>query len=187
MDPNLIRVYRWLLFRLGQFSYAVIVMTHTIHILEADYDNPRHAADLIAMLDAYAQDPMGGGRALAAVVKARLVPGLRAHPAAYTFLAYQGEPGIGGEPVGIANCFMGFSTFAGKTLLNIHDLAVTPSARRMGVGRKLLDAVRDKARQLGCCKVTLEVRDDNPAAQKLYADYGFHDDGIPHRFWNLKV
>ena len=158
-----------------------------VYIIEADFDNPRHQADLIAMLDDYAQDPMGGGRPLTEEVRARLIPGLRAHPAAYSFLAYKGDPNTGGEAIGLANCFMGFSTFAGKPLINIHDISVTKAARRMGVGRKLLDAVRDKAKSLGCCYVTLEVREDNPTAQKVYADYGFHDQGIPHHFWKLKV
>ncbi len=163
-----------------------------IQIVEADLTDPQHQSDLVAMLDAYAQDPMGGGEPMAEDVKARLVTGLQAHPATFVFLAYRGDPGdrsssAGGEPIGIANCFLGFSTFAAKPLINIHDLAVIPQARRLGVGRKLLDAVAGKAKSLHCCAVTLEVRDDNPAAQKLYADYGFHDNGIPHRFWKLKV
>lgn len=157
-----------------------------IHVIQADLTDPRHQSDLIAMLDAYAQDPMGGGEPMTAEVKRRLIPGLLAHPAAYVFLAYR-ETTNGKEAVGIANCFLGFSTFAAKPLINIHDLAVVPTARRLGVGRKLLDSVAAKAKSLGCCVVTLEVRDDNPAAQKLYADYGFHDNGIPHRFWKLKV
>jgi ribosomal protein S18 acetylase RimI-like enzyme len=158
-----------------------------IQIIEADFDNPRHQADLVSMLDAYAQDPMGGGQPMDEDVKARLVPGLKAHPAAYTFLAYRGDPDKGGEAAGIANCFLGFSTFAARPLINIHDLAVAPTARRMGVGRKLLDAVKAKAETLGCCAVTLEVREDNAGAQKLYGSYGFHDDGMPHHFWKLKV
>ncbi len=167
-------------------------MTQAITILQANLDDPRHRSDLVAMLDAYAQDPMGGGKPMSADVKENLVPGLRAHPAAFVFLAYRGDPEdsgeiCGGEAVGIANCFLGFSTFAAKPLINIHDLAVVPGARRSGVGRLLLDAVTAKAKSLGCCAVTLEVRDDNPAAQKLYTDYGYHDDGIPHRFWKLKV
>lgn len=161
--------------------------TPSIHVIQADYDNPRHGADIAAMLDAYARDPMGGGAPLPEEVRQRLIPGLKAHPASYTFLAYQGDPDNGGRAAGIANCFMGFSTFAGRPLINIHDLAVHHSARRMGVGRKLLDAVRDHAKALGCCVVTLEVRDDNPAACKLYADYGFNDQGHPHRFWKLKL
>lgn len=162
--------------------------SHTsISIIQADLDNPHHQADLVAMLDTYAQDPMGGGKPMAEDVKARLVPGLRAHPASYSFLAYRGDPDKGGEAVGIANCFLGFSTFAGRPLINIHDLAVSATVRRMGVGRMLLDAVKAKAESLDCCAVTLEVRDDNPAARKLYANYGFNDNSIPHRFWKLKV
>ena len=158
-----------------------------IHVTQADLDNPRHQADLVAMLDAYAKDPMGGGEALPEDVKARLVPGLKAHPTAMIFLAYQGDPDTDGQAAGVANCFTGFSTFAAKPLINIHDLAVAPTARRMGVGRKLLDAVVEKATSLGCCAVTLEVRDDNPAARKLYQSYGFHDQGVPHRFWKFKL
>ena len=54
--------------------------TPTIHVILADYDNPRHCADIVAMLDAYAQDPMGGGRPLPDDVKQRLIPGLKKHP-----------------------------------------------------------------------------------------------------------
>jgi ribosomal protein S18 acetylase RimI-like enzyme len=161
-----------------------------IEVIQADLTDPRHQADLLGMLDAYAQDMMGGGEPMADDVKARLIPGLQAHPTAYVFLAYRkdpGDPDSGGTPVGIANCFVGFSTFTAKPLINIHDLAVIPTARRMGVGRKLIDAVAEMAKSLDCCVVTLEVRDDNPAARKLYTDYGFNDGGTPHRFWKLKV
>ncbi len=162
----------------------------SIQIIQADLTNPRHQADLIAMLDAYAQDPMGGGQPMPDDVKTRLIPGLQAHPATFIFLAYQqnpDDPDAIHKPVGIANCFLGFSTFAAKPLINIHDLAVIPNARRLGVGQKLLDAVADKARSLHCCAVTLEVRDDNPAARNLYQAYGFHDNNTPHRFWKLKL
>tara|TARA_R110002111_G_scaffold133331_1_gene199175 strand:- start:141 stop:626 length:486 start_codon:yes stop_codon:yes gene_type:complete len=159
----------------------------TIHVIQADLNNPRHQADLVAMLDAYAQDPMGGGQPLSEDIKAQLIPGLKAHPTSHVFLAYRGDPQTDGQPAGVANCFTGFSTFAAKPLINIHDLAVAPTARRMGVGRKLLDAVAEKARALGCCSVTLEVRDDNPAAINLYQTYGFSDHGHPHRFWKYKL
>jgi len=164
-------------------------MSHTPYVIEADYDNPKHQGDLVAMLNAYAQDPMGGGRPLKPEVEAKLIPGLQSHPAAMTFLAYQGDPQqADAEPIGIANCFLGFSTFMGKPLINIHDLAVAPEARRLGVARALLDAVKAKAESLGCCALSLEVRDDNPAAQELYEGYGFRDDNdVPHRFKKLKL
>lgn len=38
-------------------------MQDAIRIALADYANPLHAAALVQMLDAYARDPMGGGKA----------------------------------------------------------------------------------------------------------------------------
>jgi ribosomal protein S18 acetylase RimI-like enzyme len=58
-------------------------------------------------------------------------------------------------------------------LVNIHDIAVSPQVRGKGIGRALLAAVEADARQLGCCKITLEVRSDNIRAMQLYRDVGF--------------
>jgi len=77
------------------------------------------------------------------------------------------------EVAGIATCFLGFSTFAAKTLINIHDLAVAPNHRGHGVPRALLDAVEAKARDIGCVKVTLEVQENNERALRVYSAAGF--------------
>ena len=119
------------------------------------------------MLDAYSRDPMGNGKPLPTDVLERLVPELRDHPTAVVLLAYNGE-----RPVGIATCFQGMSTFVARRLLNLHDLAVIPDYRGQGVGRRLMAAVEEKARALGCCKVTLEVLEDNPARQ-IYEAAGY--------------
>ena len=79
------------------------------------------------------------------------------------------------RPVGVAVCFVGYSTFLARPVLNLHDLAVLPEARGGGVGAALLAAVAERARALGCAKVTLEVREDNAAARRLYARTGFVD------------
>jgi GNAT superfamily N-acetyltransferase len=55
-------------------------------------------------------------------------------------LAFQGE-----QPVAVAVCFIGLSTFAAKPLVNIHDCMVLPVFRRKGVGRRLLEAVRSQS------------------------------------------
>ncbi|MDP7573186.1 MAG: GNAT family N-acetyltransferase, partial [Myxococcota bacterium] len=90
------------------------------------------------------------------------------------------------RPVGVAVCFLGFSTFQARPLLNIHDLAVLPEWRGRGVGRALLAAAEDRARQRGCCKLTLEVQDSNRRALQLYERFGFSDfvigDSGPTRF-----
>ncbi|MCG5054506.1 MAG: GNAT family N-acetyltransferase [Myxococcales bacterium] len=139
-----------------------------MEIIEANLDHPEHAAAIVAMTDVYARDGMGSGAPLAADVRARLVPGLRAHPTTLVFLAYDN-----GQPIGIATCFRGFSTFAARTLINIHDLAVVPGYRGHGVGKALLAAVATKARALGCVKLTLEVQENNRRARRVYEGAGF--------------
>ncbi|MGV3722771.1 MAG: GNAT family N-acetyltransferase, partial [Actinomycetota bacterium] len=42
-----------------------------------------------------------------------------------------------------------------------------------GVGRALLTAVEQKARDLDCCKLTLEVQENNQRARGLYQSFGF--------------
>lgn len=135
----------------------------------ADYRDTRDAADLVAMLDAYARDPMGGGAPLADDVKARLPGDLAANPQAFSLLARLDD-----RAVGLANCFMGYSTFAAAPLVNIHDLAVLPDTRGKGVGKALLGAVEAEALKRGACKITLEVLSGNPA-RHLYAREGFGD------------
>jgi ribosomal protein S18 acetylase RimI-like enzyme len=141
-----------------------------VTVIEADLLDPQHQAAIVHLVDAYARDPMGNGEGLPAEVRVRLIPGLRQHPTAMVFLAYDGE-----RPVGIAVCFAGFSTFAARPLINIHDLAVIPEYRGQSVGRLLLERVEAKGRELGCCKLTLEVREDNHHAQRLYQKFGFGD------------
>lgn len=141
-----------------------------IDIVDADLSNPDHARAIVVQLDAYSRDPVANatGRGLTGEVKRDLVPGLRAHPGTFVFLAYRAE-----QALGIAVCFVGFSTFAARRLLNIHDLAVMPEERGRGVGQKLLARAEERARDLGCCKLTLEVQENNARALRLYARFGF--------------
>lgn len=73
-----------------------------------------------------------------------------------------------------------------RPLLNIHDLAVVPEWRGKGIGRALLEAAEASAVRRGCCKLTLEVLDDNQSARALYDRYGFVDfvivESAPTRF-----
>jgi ribosomal protein S18 acetylase RimI-like enzyme len=141
-----------------------------VTVIEADLQDRQHQAAIVYLVDAYARDPMGNGEGLPAEVRDRLIAGLQQHPTTMIYLAFTGD-----EPVGIAVCFLGFSTFAAQPLINIHDLAVVPAYRGQGVGRLLLERVEARGRELGCCKLTLEVRTDNHRAQHLYARAGFGD------------
>lgn len=141
-----------------------------IEIREADFSDPEHRAGIVDVIDSYAREPVGGGHPLSPEVRANLIPGLQSHPTTLVLLAL-----AGGRPVGVAVCFFGFSTFYARRLLNIHDLAVVPEWRGRGVGGALLAAAEERARRDGCCKLTLEVRDDNQGARRLYERCGFTD------------
>jgi GNAT superfamily N-acetyltransferase len=139
-----------------------------IRIVEANLSLRADQEAVLAMVDAYSRDAMGDGKSLDPDVRAQLIPGLRRHPTTLIFLAFDGD-----QPIGAAVCFIGFSTFAAKPLINIHDFVVLPTSRGKGIGRQLLEAVETKAKQLGCCKLTLEVMDKNHQAVRMYQAAGF--------------
>lgn len=137
-------------------------------ITRADYDDPADAGAVIALMDAYARDPMGGGEPLADDVMAELVPLLAATPNAFSLIAR-----LDGEPVGLANCFTSVSTFNALPLVNIHDAVVVQHCRGMGLGRALFAAVEAEALLLGAGKITLEVLSGNEQAKALYRALGY--------------
>jgi len=140
----------------------------SVHVCRADYGNPAHGAAIIQLLDAYAQDPMGGGHALSDFAKSHLVAALAARPQTYSVLAY-----VGDQAVGLVNCIEGFSTFACRPLVNVHDVAVLASHRGRGVAEIMLTLAETIARERGACKLTLEVLQGNAGADRLYRRLGF--------------
>lgn len=139
-----------------------------IEVFIADYRNTAHAAALVDLLDAYASDPAGGGKPLEAAVRQRLPAELAARPQAFSVLAYEG-----GQPVGLVNCIEGFSTFAARPLVNIHDVVVLPSHRGKRVAQQMFALVEEEARRRGACKLTLEVLSGNAPALRAYEREGF--------------
>jgi len=139
-----------------------------VRIAEANLNDSTHQEAVLKMVDAYSLDAMGDGKPLSEEARRFLLPRLREHPTTLIFLAFRGQ-----EPVGIAVCFRGFSTFAARPLMNIHDLAVLPANRGEGISRQLLAAVEKKAREMGCCKLTLEVLEKNQRAREVYEAAGF--------------
>lgn len=142
-----------------------------LHLCLADYGNAAHAAAVLAMLDAYARDPMGGGEGLSEFARTHLIAAMAARPQMFSVLAFDGA----GEqsPVGLVNCIEGFSTFACKPLVNIHDLVVHQNYRGRQLGERLIRFVEDIARTRGACKLTLEVLSGNGPAMRLYERTGF--------------
>jgi ribosomal protein S18 acetylase RimI-like enzyme len=75
--------------------------------------------------------------------------------------------------VGLVNCIEGFSTFACKPLVNVHDVAVLAGYRGQRIGERMLELVETLARERGACKLTLEVLSGNAGAMRLYQRAGF--------------
>lgn len=143
-----------------------------LHVALAAYDNPQDAQAIVTLLDGYASEPAGGGRPLSADVKARLVPEMAARLHMFSVLAWTGD-GAQREAVGLINCVEGFSTFAARPLVNVHDVAVVPHQRGQGVGQAMFACVEKEALRRGACKLTLEVLAGNASARRLYEKQGF--------------
>ncbi|MBT5901249.1 MAG: GNAT family N-acetyltransferase [Opitutaceae bacterium] len=89
-------------------------------------------------------------------------------PNAFTILAY-----VDGEPAGLVNCLEGFSSFACRPLINIHDVVVLENFRGHGLSQRMLQMVEAIAQERDCCKITLEVLSNNTIAKKAYHKFGF--------------
>jgi GNAT superfamily N-acetyltransferase len=141
---------------------------NALNVQRVDYLNAQDAQALVFLLDAYAQDPMGGGEALKPEASSRLCADMSRIAGAASFIAW-----LDGQPIGLINCFEGYSTFKAKPLLNVHDIAVLAGHRGKGVGQALLQAAEAHALSRGCCKLTLEVLSGNAPAMASYKRFGF--------------
>lgn len=145
----------------------------SVSIRQGDLTDAYDAAAIRELLNHYAQHPMGQSEPLNPAILDRVVPAMAQHPTSVVFLADRKNVDSGESMcVGMATCFVGFSTFKASQLINVHDLVVHESARGQGVGGQLLDAVIDYAESERFCAVTLEVQADN-SAQVLYQRKGF--------------
>jgi len=68
--------------------------------------------------------------------------------------------------------------------LHILNLAVDDSARRKGIGKKLVLAAIAQGGRKGVKRAFLEVRSSNSAAQKLYSSIGFFGSGIRRDYYD---
>ncbi len=139
-----------------------------VHTILADLHNETHADDFLKVLCSYAEDPMGGGGPLSAYTISHLVPELKLLSNHVLILCYVDE-----QIAGLCNCFIGFSSFKAKPLLNIHDFAVLPAFRGKGLSKHMLDKAEAVAHEKGCCKLTLEVLEHNTKAKRVYTSFGF--------------
>jgi ribosomal protein S18 acetylase RimI-like enzyme len=150
-----------------------------IEIRDCDFTNQDDRKALISLMNHYMADTMGGALPSYTTNKAlAMVDGLHKHPSKLILLA-----SIEGEYCGLANSFINFSTFSAKPFVNIHDIVVLDKYRNKGIGRRLMEEIVRRARELGCSKITLEVREDNMLAQALYTHLDFKESVPAMHYW----
>jgi len=149
-----------------------------IEIIEGNLRDEQHAENFLRLTSAYMTDPMGEAMVWDDQQRKDVINNMKDHPCAVVLFAK-----AQGKFVGLCTCFYAYSTFLAKPLMNIHDIYVEESARGLGVGTQLVQAIGDIAAKKNCGKITLEVRKDNLNARDLYKGQGFHE--APHSmfFW----
>ncbi|MFC0456410.1 ribosomal protein S18-alanine N-acetyltransferase [Arthrobacter liuii] len=70
-----------------------------------------------------------------------------------------------------------------EPIADVQTIAVVPDFEGRGIGSTLLTELIDEARRRGAADVLLEVRADNPRAQKLYARFGFEQIHVRPRYY----
>lgn len=106
-------------------------------------------------------------------------------PHSYYLVAEQAAQGTASPSPSAARivAYAGLRAAAGSPDADIQTLAVAPAARRRGLGRALMVALLDEASRRGAREVFLEVRADNPNAQRLYLSLGFERLGVRPRYY----
>ena len=86
---------------------------------------------------------------------------------------------LGGDPpAGIVQLRYRWGVWWDAEDCNVEDVFVSADARGSGLGRELVSAAIDRARERGCRRMELDTAADNAPAQGLYRSLGFFDSGI---------
>ena len=139
-----------------------------MEISAIDYSSSRHRDAVLTLLNDYALSPEGGAEELSEYTRKNLLSELELRSGVKVFLAFNQE-----EAAGLLIAIEGFSTFACKPLLNVHDVYVSAGNRTQGVARALFEQMESYAQTIGCCKITLEVLENNRVAREAYQRFGF--------------
>lgn len=79
--------------------------------------------------------------------------------------------------------YAGLSAPAGAGQADVQTIAVDAPSRGRGLGAQLLTVLLDEAVARGADDVLLEVRADNPGAQRLYERHGFEAIAVRPRYY----
>ena len=88
---------------------------------------------------------------------------------------------IDGEVRGIVHYSFQTSTWAPKNYCYLEDLFVAPETRGLGLGRALIDAVKDIAISAGSSRLYWNTDSTNETARKLYDTYTQESGKVQYR------
>ena len=81
---------------------------------------------------------------------------------------------LGGNPAtGVLQLRFRHSVWTGSDDAHLEDLFVDADVRGSGLGRALVDAALERARERGCARIELDANEANEPALRLYRSVGF--------------
>jgi ribosomal protein S18 acetylase RimI-like enzyme len=97
----------------------------------------------------------------------------------------------GDDPVGVLQLRFRHSVWTGTDDAHLEDVFVEDRARGTGVGRALVEAALERARERGCARIELDANEANEPAVALYRSIGFESwseaAGGHNRFMRLRL
>ncbi len=85
---------------------------------------------------------------------------------------------VEGRVRGFANCVVHENTWETQPVCYLEDLFVDPAARGLGIGRTLLEWLRNAMRAEGWARVYWVTKADNDRARRLYDSFTHVDDVV---------
>ncbi len=149
-------------------------MLHVENALEIVHATPADVGEVSPLFDAYRQfyGKPPDVEAARRFLFARLSKG-----ESVVFLARQD-----GLPVGFVQLYPVFSSVGLTRQWILNDLYVVPEARKLGIGRALMERARDLAEATRANCLTLETASDNVPSQRLYESLGWKRDDEFYRY-----
>ena len=144
--------------------------------------DPTDAEQLTRLADAVSAEPQGwlisvAGEWRSAGDERRFLKALRRYPHAAVFVAEREDGTL------VGRLSIGRDPHPASTHVADVGLMVARDARRQGVGRALMQAAVDWARETGIRKLELHVFPWNEAAIALYEAFGFEREGYRKRHY----
>ena len=143
----------------------------------------RHAADVITIRHAEPEDHLALEQIDAATWSSDVAPA-PAPPPGTPFFREERRPAdvlvaeVDGAVAGYAKVTQPVPLPSHDHVLEVSGLAVHPLHQRAGVGRRLVEASIEEARNRGALKLTLRVLGPNRRARALYESCGFRVEGV---------